>query len=495
MVWIFLTLACVFANCMGREDRCERLPGVQAELMDEIQHAKLEVTGDLPLWLSGTLVRNGPINFTIDGKRNAHWFDGLAMLHSFTFREGELFYTNKFLRTEAYKKVFREGRLDYAGFATDPCRSLFARLLSFFFPHERFDLHNANVNVASFAEQAVALTEIPLPVRFDIETLNTLGVFDYEDELPKESVWESAHPHTDLRGHEIFNYLVAFGRVSHYELYRMAENRASRELIAKIEVDEPAYMHSFALTENYVVFSEFPLCVKPLDLMTKGKPFIQNYSWVPERGTQFIVVDRKSGQVVGRFKSAPFFAFHHANAFEREGELICDIVCYDDNTVISELAHLEDRLQRRLERFTLSLATGQISSSVLLRDSIEFPRINERYDGRPYRYLYLIDPREPLSQEDERKITKIDVESRELWSWSERGCYPGEAIFVPLPSSEKEDEGVVMSVIHDEKNRRSFLLILDGKDLKEIARAYCPHPIPEGLHGAYFDKKAPHKPL
>lgn len=36
------------------------------------------------------------------------------------------------------------------------------------------------------------MTEAPLPVRFDLKTLETLGVFDYKAKLPKNMCFESA---------------------------------------------------------------------------------------------------------------------------------------------------------------------------------------------------------------------------------------------------------------------------------------------------------------
>ena len=76
-------------------------------------------------------------------------------------------------------------------------------------------------------------------------------------------------------------------------------------------------MHSFAVTDHYVILTEFPFVVQPWELMTSGKAFIKNFVWKPERGTQFIVIDRKDGHVVGKYTTESFFAFHHANAFEQ----------------------------------------------------------------------------------------------------------------------------------------------------------------------------------
>lgn len=48
------------------------------------------VIGQLPTWLQGVLLRNGPGMHTIGDSKYNHWFDGLALLHSFTFKNGEL---------------------------------------------------------------------------------------------------------------------------------------------------------------------------------------------------------------------------------------------------------------------------------------------------------------------------------------------------------------------------------------------------------------------
>lgn len=44
--------------------------------------------GAIPLWLQGTLLRNGPGLFSIGNTSFNHWFDGMALIHSFTFKHG-----------------------------------------------------------------------------------------------------------------------------------------------------------------------------------------------------------------------------------------------------------------------------------------------------------------------------------------------------------------------------------------------------------------------
>lgn len=438
-------------------------PVITTELDQESEACPLSTQGIIPSWLSGTLIRNGPVNVAVNGVSNAHWFDGLAMLHAFSFENGKVVYTNKFLRTDDYKTVFERGSIAYAGFAADPCRSLFKSYFTWFVPLPRNKLRNANVNVAKWADAYVALTETPLPVRFDPKTLETLGVFSYDDELPKERCWESAHPHNEI------NYLIEYGPTSTYTLYRLINGK--RDVFARIPVREPAYMHSFAVTERYVILTAFPFVVNPLDLLTKGKPFIQNFQWKPERGTEFILVSRNTGEVVKRIVAKPFFAFHHANAYENGEEIILDAVIYDDPSII---ANIHEDHPVRLERFTLS--QGRVSSQTLLDAPVEFPRVNEAYDGKPYRYIYLADPAQALY--------KVDTLSGEVKLWSQNGCSVGEPVFAAASCPAEEDDGVVLSIVCSGEN--AFLLILDGKTFEEMGRAIVNHPIPPGLHAQYF---------
>src|ERR1043165_4538637 len=93
----------------------------------EIVSNRLPIQGDVPSWLTGNLLRNGPAKFEVGDQTFRHWFDGQAMLHSFTFCEGNVAYANKFLRSPAYLKGQETGKISYQEFATDPCRSIFKR--------------------------------------------------------------------------------------------------------------------------------------------------------------------------------------------------------------------------------------------------------------------------------------------------------------------------------------------------------------------------------
>src|SRR4051812_28383926 len=138
-------------------------------LDDEITVDELDLEGELPSWLAGSLLRTGPARWDLGEQTVNHWFDGMAMLHRFTIASGSVSYANRFLRSKAFEAA-RSGRVEFSEFATDPCRSAFQRVASLFDPGLT---DNGNVNVARIMGKWVALTETPLAVCFPPETLDT----------------------------------------------------------------------------------------------------------------------------------------------------------------------------------------------------------------------------------------------------------------------------------------------------------------------------------
>ena len=446
----------------------------------------LEVQGQLPAWLTGTLLRTGPSKFEVGDRTYNHWFDGLAMLHRFAFDKGRVTYASRFLESNAFAAANETGKIAYGEFATDPCRTLFGRVAAIF---SQELTANCNVNVADFGGDIVALTETTLPMRFAPETLATLGVLVYE--LPLTGQVSNAHPHYDAVRMRHYSYMIAFGMQSRYRLFSIGDDGTQVQL-AELPVDRPAYMHSFAMSENHLALVEFPLTVSALELKFSGKPFIRNYRWQPERGLKFHVFAKDGGRTVATAQGDAAFAFHHVNAFEDGDDLVIDMVVYADAKIIDELylARLRAGMQidatGLLTRYRVPLTgNGPITYKTLAPVPIELPRINyEVHTGKPYRYVWGAG----IAVEGDflDSIVKIDTETGDVARWYEAGLYPGEPVFVPAPSTQAEDAGVLLSVVLDVSTDTSFLLVLDATTLEEKARAEAPHAIPFHFHGNYF---------
>ncbi|MBI1838858.1 MAG: carotenoid oxygenase family protein [Candidatus Colwellbacteria bacterium] len=451
---------------------------------------QLPVTGTVPAWLSGTLVRNGPAKFEVGKKKLRHWFDGFAMLHKFSFEHGKVSYANKFLESRAYTYAQEKETVGYSEFATDPCRSIFKRFTQMFSPQPT---DNANVNVSKTASEFVAITETPLPIEFDPKTLETAGVLKYNDTLKGNLT--TAHPHYDFEKKEGINYLTYFSAKSTYNIYCIPHGSKTREIIGTIPAKEPAYMHSFGMTQNYVVLAEYPFVVNPLILLLSGKPFIENFKWKPNRGTNFLLLDRKTGKLRGRYTTESFFAFHHINAFEEEGRVIIDIVAYPNTDIIQSLYLdvLRGDTNKNMvsagefRRYQISLSDSSVKYQVISDSPIELSRINyELSNTRNYRFVYGVGSNKNNPDNFLDRLVKIDIQARTSKTWQEEECYPGEPVFIPSPNAIKEDEGVIVSVVLNAKKENSFLLILDTASFNEIARAEVPHHIPFGFHGNFY---------
>jgi beta-carotene 15,15'-monooxygenase len=481
-------------------------PGFHS-LYEEVA-TSVEVEGSLPDWLRGSLLRNGPGGFSFGKSAVDHWFDGLAMVTRFTFDPGNrahgrnegddaVHYRNRFLRTDAYEAA-RAGEFE-GGFATGET-TLRSRLRTFL--GDPYD--NTNIVVERVGGSYVALTESPRWVEVDPDTLATVGSVQYEGPAPSGQL-ACAHLKRDPATGALVNVETAFGRTSRYHVHAVTGPR-EREHVGSVETDQPAYMHSFALTPRYVVLTEFPLRLDPRRFLRPGRqaPFIEQFEWEPERGTRIVVLDRTSGRVVAEPVTEPVFGFHHVNAFERRGgrEVVFDLETVPDAVSIDSL-YLDslragglDAIAGRLERFTVDLGettgTGRyraeeasVDRETLYGEGTALPTASPARWCRPHRFVYAMSMDQPVT-EWARGVMKLDTETGSVLEFARGADYFGEPVFVPAPDGEHEDDGVVLTVGLDAGAERSRLFVLGGRDLEERARATLPHSLPFDFHGRYF---------
>jgi carotenoid cleavage dioxygenase-like enzyme len=349
---------------------------------------------------------------------------------------------------------------------------------------------NANVNVTRLTDRFVALVESPVAVEFDPRTLETLGQFPFAEVAPGQI--SSPHPQYDFDRRVLVNHSTAMGHPGHYNVWSIADGSTAQRLLAAVPADPPCYMHSFGMSERYLVFAEFPVVIDADEFLRADTAFLECFRWAPERGTRFVVVDKADGSVLRTCQADAFFAFHHVNAFDRGDEIVVDITATPTpyGTVLG-LPPSPDQLDlqqqgNQLRRYTLPL-TGPSTADyeVVSEACIEMPRINtERCAGHDYRCVYGLG-RSP-SGRHMNSVTKVDLRAGTVTIWHESGCFPGEPVFVPAPGAAGEDEGVVLAGVLDMRTGTSFLLVLDGSSFTELARARVPHHIPSDLHGQFY---------
>ncbi|MEE6484759.1 hypothetical protein FKM82_014015 [Ascaphus truei] len=502
-----------------------------------------QVTGTIPKWVKGSLLRNGPGRFEFGNDKYNHWFDGMALMHKFTMENGSVTYMSKFLESDCYKTNKSQNRIVVSEFGTlampDPCKSLFKRFMSTFELPEPSD--NGNINFVRYNGDYFVSTETHLMHKVDPEILETREKVDWTKFIAVNGA--TAHPHYDPDG-TVYNMGNSYGKNgTHYNIIRVPAQDSGSEgtlhgaqvvcSIAAIETMKPSYYHSFGMTENYVVFVEQPIKINVWKIFTSkitGATISDSINWEPKYNTIFHVANKHTGELHPvTFHAPPFATFHHINAYEEQGCIVLDLCCQDDGAAlrILQLQNLRQSGQALDEvhnavaktfprRFVLPLdidyktpqdvnvnPLSYTSATAVIRadgkvwcthenlhdhileelGGLEFPQINySKYNARKYRYFYGCGFKHLVGD----SLIKIDVETKELTVWQEEGFYPSEPVFVPSLDSNQEDDGVILSVVvTPHQNKQTFLLVLDARTFAELGRAEVPVQMPYGFHGVF----------
>lgn len=471
------------------------LSGFQLPVREQ-RSIQLKVQGKIPEWLFGTFLRNGPALFKLPHQNVQHYFDGLALLQSYQIARGAVEFSTRFLQSNAYKSAMKRGALEFGEFGIAQKRNIVEKISELFTPRLT---DNANVNLMPWANELVAMTETCNQLRVSAKQLETLGPVNYEDNLSGQIT--TAHPHFDSEHKLLVNFLLSVSKDCHYNIYTLPLGSAKRQLIASVKRANPAYIHSFALTPQYVILVEYPLLLKPLELAFSDQAYIQNYHWRSGAATHYLVIDRENGALVGDFEQQTAFSFHQINAFQQEHKIFLDACVYDDSSIVDAFyfhrLFAQTKFPRaRFERVCLDLKNRTTSTETLLNEPFEFPRINyQSRSGLDYAVVYGAGQAPAFNGADFLNcLNKFQLKSGTLKQWYESGCYPGEPIFIPHPESVTEDNGVVLSVVLSfnisADQPESFLLFLDALTFTEVARATLPEPLPFALHGLFLEERS-----
>lgn len=451
---------------------------------DMPRRTELPVRGELPKWLSGQLLRNGPGRWKFDGGEVNHWFDGMSMVHSFEVEDGRVHYMNRFIESRAYKQFRSSGELSLSEFASDPCRTRFQRIQSIFRPQVT---DNPAINAMKFGEQYIALSETPMAYEFDAKTLETVGVA-YEN----PDMFATAHPHLDGASGAMLNLSCKLGPRSSQSFFSVQPNTLVQKRIAKLKRQHPTYQHSFGISGRWLIFTEFPFRVNPLDILRSGRPFIENFEFHPEDGTRITLIDRETGEVGGEWQAEPGFCFHHVNAWEEGDDVLVDLCRFDDVSIVENLylekireGNYPEESAAYLHRYRLKPGVERAEEHRVSEEPIELPRINyKENNGRPYSYVYGVGMGQNSGVPFDR-LVKIDATWGSSTIWQEDNCLVGEPVFVAAPDARAEDDGVLLSLALDGEAERSMLLVLDARDMTELARAEISRAVPPGFHGNF----------
>jgi all-trans-8'-apo-beta-carotenal 15,15'-oxygenase len=461
----------------------------------EYDYQIADITGQIPLELTGTLFRNGPGLLDINNESVRHPFDGDGMICRITFQAGTAHFCNRFVQTKAYLSEQAAGKFLYRGvFGTQKAGGWMSNIFD-------VSLKNiANTQVVYWGGKLLALWEAAEPHRLDPKTLDTLGI-EYLNNTLKPGDPFAAHPLFDPKGCMV-NFGLKTGKFDRSGLLtEITIYELDRDGVVVEQHSHPipgfAFIHDFAITPNYCIFFQNPVSFNPLPFLLGLKGAGECVKFQPENPTKILVIPRnpRSGEQIHTLLTKSGFVFHHANAYEQDGKISIDSIAYATFPEVEpdkdfRDINFETLAPGQLWRFELDLQTQQVNSQLIERRCCEFPTINPANVGYPYRYVYMaaaqtLDGNAPL-----QSIIKLDrsTGAQQLWTVASTG-YVNEPVFVPRPGGTQEDDGWLLVMTYDGAKDRSAVTILDATDLTKgaIATLQLTHHIPYGLHGSWTD--------
>ena len=433
------------------------LQGNWAPVEKELSETDLEIKGEIPKDLSGLFVRNGfnPVSGYSD-----HWFFGNGMLHGVYLEDGKASYKNRYVRTPYYEDDLNV-MSSFGNLAASP----------------------ANTHIVNHAGKLLALEETSLPWELN-KDLDTIGVEDFEGKLTTAM---TAHPRVCPETGEMLFFGYSMMGEPYLNYYRVSKEGKLVQSEA-IEIPRPVMMHDWNITRNYVVFMDLPI-VSDMDLaVTTGSPF----GFKPECGARLGVMPREGNNSDVRwFDIDPCFVFHSFNSFEVDNKIVL-YVSRQQEAMVGGFKDIYggETTVAKLWRWVINLEKGTVSEEQLDDGACDFPRVNDNRIGLHSDFGYCMQIKTDVeSLTFGENLFKYHLESGKRTDHHlGNNVAGGEPVFAPKPGAKSEDEGWVLSLVHERNSRKSKLVVIDAQafDQEPVAEVIIPQRVPYGAHGSWI---------
>lgn len=460
------------------------LTGAWSPNFTEFTASDLEVVGQIPADIDGIYIRNteNPLH---DAIGVYHPFDGDGMLHAMSFKDGEVEYRNRFIRTKGFEAEQEAGKSLWGGITMSASK----------YKRDGWGAHgylkdSSSTDVVVHAgEVLTTFWQCGEGYRLDPYTLEQLGT---EDWVPEGGI--SAHPKVDERTGELmfFNYT----KEAPYQHYGVVDKHNKLVHYTPIPLPGPRLPHDMAFSENYSILIDLPMFWNE-ELLANDTHHVQYH---PDMKTRFAILPRYgTADDVRWFEAEPTYVLHWANAFEDGDELVLYGYYQEDPSppplpgmpkpAGSLMAGIDmNSFKSKLYCWRFNLKTRETREHRVDDRNLEFGMFNQQYAGRKSRYNYSVwgKPGWFLFS----GLVKHDLETGESWSLpfgEER--YGSEAPFVPRINATDEDDGYLVSFITDMKADRSECVLIDAKDIEAgpVCRIFLPERISSGTHATWAD--------
>ena len=464
------------------------LTGHHAPVRFEADAPDLIVVGTIPDDLSGIFYRNGPEPLYPPRENDYHWFDGDGMVYAFEIADGRVSMRNRWVKTEKFLMEKAAGKRLFGMFGNpmtaDPVTA-----------GKRYN--TGNTNIILHGGQLLALMEGAPPVVLDPRTLDTIGEEQYGGVVTSTF---SAHPTVDYATGEMFNTGAGINGVMgaaemRYDIIT-AEGKVRKTEI--IQMPHLSLMHTFFLTENWVVFPFIPID-SDLKRFAAGGPMT---AWVNNRPTKIAIMPREGSEAdIKWFEYEPRHMFHELNVWEEDGKIIADVAAANGTALFPDETgkrRTHGETPQSLRRWTIDPNgnTSWMKEETLNDRDIQFPRPDDRLMSRKTRQSFA---NINLKSRDGRvegmdAVLRFDTATgaEDIWHFGP-GAAAGELVFAPRVGGTEEADGYAMTLVHPANSATTELAIFAANDIAAgpIARVLIPFRVPSGFHCNYYSSDNP----
>ncbi|WAR11686.1 NINAB-like protein [Mya arenaria] len=357
------------------------LSNIQRETID----GPTTIEGTVPTWLEGNFVRHacGSFGHTESRDKNlpnyiGHLFDCMEIGQKFRIQNGTVTFTNKWYDTvvnDIYNYYHRDMNLSSVFLVSTYSKTNPGQV----------DAWRANFSSTSkvpevphvswwqVGNQAIAMSETPIGVVVDPNSLQQHGNAQYTDQnmgfpdTPAHGFTNNpAHEHTEPDG-TLWSTVISTTWLGPTKLnlkrvvYKVGADRY-RHVVGQYDYGtadltlchgrsrypdpalRPGYLHSFCMTENYIILPEAAYMFDPCAYTHYDGhvPFFpQAFSFEPRAFSRLLVMRRSDGTFVGEAHLQPFFVTHQLGSYEVNGEARLDMLMYDDASVYDKITYVD----------------------------------------------------------------------------------------------------------------------------------------------------------
>jgi len=448
----------------------------------EMDAPTLRVDGDLPRWLRGSLLLNGPALWELPGGTLPHWFDGYAMLHRIQIDGAAVSYRSRFATSDAYRRSVATGKPVYGEFGGRNPASLWSRLLKV------HATDNPAVVMSRLGTRHFAVTETPHITFFDPETLNT------EERLDLSSGDQTMHLMSahgfSLADGSYLNVATRLGMSSELLLFRLAANEQRPEILGRVKVAKAGYTHAFALAPGHAIVWDCALKAQPLPFRFSAKSYKDNFRWEPKHDSALHVIplnSEKGGGKVRSWRVPAMFAFHATQAWIDGDDFILEVSIYDDARILDEimLAPRREGLpitsSPKLVRYRLR-ADRTDAEPESLHAPLELQQVHPARIGQARARICW---GAGLDGEFNNQTLRVDLDSGKMSKWQRPNATHLEPLFVPRPGGQDDDDGVLLVPTLADDDDTSLIGVIDARSMQQLAGIHAPQVVPFGFHATF----------